>query len=449
MKKSAYQVLGVSPDAPQEVIDACYKALVAKFSHEFKDDHESYFRHLKDCSDAHTILSDFEKRAAHDFEIEHRQSEDSNSSFETPYSPASTRLESSRKQSTHWLLIFLVFLILFGVGSFFRNEIVNLVTSLDESTKSENQVIYNLSPSLAEKLTLEPCDSQIHRKVIKYLRKADQSRALADLTWKWSAECKLDKSKVSSYLLEATTNYRSIGETGKAKLAAERLVERLPQSGQARMQLAANLMNLDQYEEAAEQYTWVFQLIRPSSIAYSIYHQAINSLEQLGRGCEAIDLYRLMLRQRNPGNSEDVEARIDILQNKFICGSSTSEPIRIATKNGKVSFIKVSINGVEGEFVFDTGASITSVSLDFANKSGLKLNPKMKVKIQTANGSSYAFNSHSRKIQVENVDMGSGQIIVLQNRGSLGKYDGLLGMNIISRFDIEKTTNEWVLKSKY
>jgi clan AA aspartic protease (TIGR02281 family) len=244
-------------------------------------------------------------------------------------------------------------------------------------------------------------------------------------------------------------NYRGIGQTYKAKVVAEQMVELIPQSGQARMQLAASLVNLGQHEDAIEQYTWVFQLIHPSTIGYSIYTKVIDSLENVGRGCDAIDFYRLMLRQRNPGNAEDVQSRIDVLQNKFTCGSSASEIIRVATKNGKVSSINVSINGVDGEFVFDTGASVTSVNLGFANKSGLKLNSKNKVKIHTANGSSYAFNSHSKKIQVENVDIGSGQIIVLQNTDSLGKYDGLLGMNIISRFDIDKNDSEWILKNKY
>jgi clan AA aspartic protease (TIGR02281 family) len=563
MKNNAYEILEVAQSASQEVLDASYKVLIAKYSQDLKDDPRQLASVIKVFSDAYDTLSDPLKRAAHNEEIKSgrgfgniTQSIGTTTSLESiingdaesqgvssekinsQYNDyAKRRTEINRHSHFPRTMIFLALLFLIGIGFLFQSEIIDLVAklrggqnieaidylqvndknaltipenvlklesmssslspsdyagnlkayqaALDELklqesylkrddpkenytnfrnkekfyrsiiekylvlTLGENSGLQSIPATLAKQLTLEPCDNQLHRKVIKYLRTSDQSRVLADLALEWATECKLDKSIIAGYYLESTMNYRSIGQTDKAKFVAEQMVELIPQSGQARMQLAASLVNLGQHEDAIEQYTWVFQLIHPSTIGYSIYNKVIDSLEHVGRGCDAIDFYRLMLRQKKPGNAEDVQSRIDGLQNKFTCGSIAQELIRIATKNGQVSTVKVSINGVGGNFVFDTGASVTSVNLDFANKSGLKLNSKSKVKIHTANGSSFAFNSHSEKIQVENVDIGSGQIIVLQNTDSLGKYDGLLGMNIISRFDIDKNGSEWILKNKY
>jgi len=303
----------------------------------------------------------------------------------------------------------------------------------------------NIPSSLANKLNGEPCGNRIHRKVIKYLKRSSQSRQLANLTMKWAGDCKLGKPIIAGYLLEASMAYRIIGEIDKAKSAAEKMVALLPHSYQAKLQLAASQLILGEFESAIEQYTWVFQTIKPSKIGYSIYNKFIDSFENVGRGCDAIDLYRLMIRAKNPDNKDYIQGRINTLQNEYSCNSVESDSIQLRSYNGVVP-IEVSINGVSGVFVFDTGATTTSVNLNFANKSGLIFNKKRIVRINTANGVSNAYASHAREINVENRGVGSGQVLVLQNTDSLGKYDGLLGMNIISRFSIEKNGSKWILK---
>lgn len=59
---------------------------------------------------------------------------------------------------------------------------------------------------------------------------------------------------------------------------------------------------------------------------------------------------------------------------------------RFATKSKDVIVAQVSVNGVTGRFIVDTGASFVSVSNAFAKKAKLNLNGNDKVQMQTTNG---------------------------------------------------------------
>ena len=102
------------------------------------------------------------------------------------------------------------------------------------------------------------------------------------------------------------------------------------------------------------------------------------------------------------------------------------------------------INGVDAEFIVDTGASLVMVSEDFAKKALIKGGSP--ATFQTANGNIYGSKVNNVNISVgtvsiDNVKVGVGL------RGLNSNY-ALLGQSFLSQFDILITKNKLYLKIK-
>ena len=70
-KKNYYEILGVPKDATPEQIKAAYRKLAMKYHPDRNQGDEAAAEKFKEINEAHETLSDQQKRAAYDYELEH------------------------------------------------------------------------------------------------------------------------------------------------------------------------------------------------------------------------------------------------------------------------------------------------------------------------------------------------------------------------------------------
>lgn len=122
---------------------------------------------------------------------------------------------------------------------------------------------------------------------------------------------------------------------------------------------------------------------------------------------------------------------------------------RFPTRGKDVIMAKVSINGVAGNFIVDTGASFVSISKGFAMRIKLPLSDEYSVRMQTANGVSLAQRSSASKVKIGKVEANDVAMIVMADEKALGDdIDGLLGRSFLSRFNVTFGANAWEIQSK-
>ena len=99
-------------------------------------------------------------------------------------------------------------------------------------------------------------------------------------------------------------------------------------------------------------------------------------------------------------------------------------------------FAKVKFDDTtEGVFIVDTGATLISISAEFASRINHNTTGKF-IKAQTANGIVSRELSRVRKVSVGQAST-EGLLIGISPNGYGEGIDGLLGMNFLSRFKVE------------
>jgi clan AA aspartic protease (TIGR02281 family) len=120
---------------------------------------------------------------------------------------------------------------------------------------------------------------------------------------------------------------------------------------------------------------------------------------------------------------------------------------RIPRRSNGVSTTKVEINGVEGTFIVDTGASFVTLSRGFAGRAKPRALTTDSVEMQTANGATSATLASLDSVKLAGLSASAVPAIVAS--GSLGDdVDGLLGMSFLSRFTVVIQDREIQLKAK-
>lgn len=97
--------------------------------------------------------------------------------------------------------------------------------------------------------------------------------------------------------------------------------------------------------------------------------------------------------------------------------------------------VKAEINGVEGTFIVDTGASFVTLTQSFAGKAKPKMFKTDPVEMQTANGTTSANLATVDRVKLEGLSASNVPTIVV-TKGLGNGVDGLLGMSFLSRFSL-------------
>jgi clan AA aspartic protease (TIGR02281 family) len=98
--------------------------------------------------------------------------------------------------------------------------------------------------------------------------------------------------------------------------------------------------------------------------------------------------------------------------------------------------LPVTINGVRGNFILDTGATFVSLKNAFAQKAKVQVDQDSTVRLQ--NGIAEGKRGRAETIQLRSLQAKDVPIVVQNdNQGTYGEsVDGLLGMSFLSRFNL-------------
>jgi len=120
------------------------------------------------------------------------------------------------------------------------------------------------------------------------------------------------------------------------------------------------------------------------------------------------------------------------------CATGTrgsAEAFAIPRLNDVVN-LPVTINGIRGTVIQDTGATFVSLKNGFAQKAGVEVDQESIVHLRTANGIVDGKRGRAQTIQLRSL-VAKDVPIVVQAGGAYGDgIDGLLGMSFLSRFNI-------------
>jgi clan AA aspartic protease (TIGR02281 family) len=119
------------------------------------------------------------------------------------------------------------------------------------------------------------------------------------------------------------------------------------------------------------------------------------------------------------------------------CATGTrgsAEAFAVPRLNNVVN-LPVTINGIRGTFVLDSGATFVSLKNSFAQKAGVEIDQASIVRLRTANGIVDGKRGRAQTIQLRSLLTKDVPIVV--HSGAYGDgIDGLLGMSFLSRFNI-------------
>lgn len=176
----------------------------------------------------------------------------------------------------------------------------------------------------------------------------------------------------------------------------------------------------------------------------------VYALEKLKKFCAAHqELERYASIYPELRNQPKITHMFKDLQKKGKCHGQYSKGEALVNYDPSVGniFVSVVINGKhKGLFVLDTGASTIALSQSFADKIN-NLEEMGTVTTATANGLANAKLSQIQKLQLKGISAQNLDVLVLNK--DLGKnIDGLLGMNFLSRFNMQMDSSKGSISLK-
>lgn len=129
-------------------------------------------------------------------------------------------------------------------------------------------------------------------------------------------------------------------------------------------------------------------------------------------------------------------------------GARSEEVIKIPPRKNVVK-LPVSINGVCGTFIMDTGASLVTLGADFAQKAKVEIDQNSKVRMNTANGIVEGKKGRAATVQLRSLQAKDVVVGVQGGKTTYGDgVDGLLGMSFLSRFKVSIDTESIRISSR-
>ena len=112
--------------------------------------------------------------------------------------------------------------------------------------------------------------------------------------------------------------------------------------------------------------------------------------------------------------------------------------------------MSVVLNGVTGNFIVDTGATFVMLTHGFAQKAEVDVDQNSMIKITTANGIADARRGRAKTIRLRTLESKDVPIVVHANPKEhlAGRYDGLLGMSFLSRFNVSMDSKSVSIRTR-
>jgi aspartyl protease family protein len=288
----------------------------------------------------------------------------------------------------------------------------------------------------------ETCDRLAIVKLGLALRTVGRRREAATAQLSFSAVC---GGHVPS-LKSATSILLDLSDYASAAAAASELIKFEPFDATGYNLRALAYDRGGSPKKAIDDYLTTIELFgNKTNLSSDIYLAVARNYEKLGQFCDAESSVENWVAL-NPAsnNSSRMQAIIADYTAKGRCGSpgSRAEEVFRFPLQKRVIRLPVTVNGVRGIFILDTGATFVSLNAAFAQKAKVQIDQDSKVRMHTANGMADAKRGRATTVQVRSLQAKDVAVIVHDNvRGSFGDgVDGLLGMSFLSRFKVSIDT---------
>lgn len=173
-----------------------------------------------------------------------------------------------------------------------------------------------------------------------------------------------------------------------------------------------------------------------SSISYVSMARNYAKLGQFCNAASAVNSWASINPARN--DNSQVRSMIAEYTTKGNCNAGTTagkEEVFPRSGSNTVK-LQVTVNGVTGTFILDTGATFVSMRQSFAQKAKVAFDTSSSVQMYTANGIAKAHRGRAETIRLRS--LGAKDVAVVVQADDKGTYgsgvDGLLGMSFLSHF---------------
>ena len=295
------------------------------------------------------------------------------------------------------------------------------------------------------RLNGEPCDKEAIYGLGEGLVKAGERRIGANAYLGYAATCangEGDKRRAADLLY-------GLGDYDQAIRLTTELIAVNPANSGYRYLRGEALAGAKRYDEALTDYANTIELFdKQRDIGEWVFLEMSNIYAALKQYCSAITPIQTYVAI-DPANRNTSRMRKLILEygNQGNCDVRYAKGSDSFPHNGdNVIRARVSVNGVDGSFVLDTGASFVVLTSSFAARAKVDVSGKS-VPTETANGTTDSRLGRAANIRVGRVEATDVAILV-QNRSVGRDIDGLLGMSFLSRFDLSIEKRSWKLSQK-
>jgi aspartyl protease family protein len=302
-----------------------------------------------------------------------------------------------------------------------------------------------------EALSREPCDQQAIEDLGDALEKVGRRREVATAHISFSATCPghhAQSLRIAVNILLKLSDY-----TGAASVASH-LIELEPfnDNGYYLRALAEDRGGL--LKQAIDDYVTAIELFgNKDQISSVAYLGMARDYEKLGRFCDAVLPIETWVAI-NPARNDTSQTRAIIADYtaKGRCQADAAggeEVFKVARGNSVVK-LPVSINGVPGNMILDTGATFVSLTASFAQKAKVQVDQTSSVRIHTANGITDAKQGRATTVQLRSLNAKDVPVVVQADaKAAYGDgIDGLLGMSFLSHFKVSIDTQAIRISSR-
>jgi clan AA aspartic protease (TIGR02281 family) len=391
----------------------------------------------------------------------------------TDYRPSDDRVPMPKRPSRWGMpLLFVGILLLTGaVAAFLRPDLIPQVARFLAITKSQvtGQEVadseflslyerYAIRPLGAElvsdskvhvalaALNKEPCDKRAIFQATVALEQAGANRDTAALLKGFGAKCPNAEGEIN----RAAELYFLLGDYDASIEQANALARVRPDAPTVFYLRARAYQGAKRYEDALEDYATFFQLagdLKP--VVAEVFTRMSAAYEALMRHCEAtmpLLLYISVDSERR--TTPALLKTVSDLAKKGACGDTYAKGrATIPRSTSGVIIAKIAINGVVGNFVIDTGASLVTISRAFAARAKATVIKTGGVDLQTANGIVTASLGTADTIRLGELTASKVPLVVVEKSVGDG-IDGLLGMSFLSRFEVVLSSKEIQIRAK-
>ncbi|WP_250512562.1 retroviral-like aspartic protease family protein [Caballeronia sp. INDeC2] len=259
--------------------------------------------------------------------------------------------------------------------------------------------------------------------------------------------------RADGFLSAAADDFIATGDFKQAIDLLNRLLANDPLNAQFTFDRGRALESAERYDEALSDYMQVLALESDrAALSGNLFIRAAEIHARAGRYCDAIGMIR-MWTSASPDRADNPQAKSMIARyaSTQTCPSSyASGQATFARRTGSTIKVRVTINGTEGTFIVDTGASYVGLTSGFAQRASIHTDHAKVIHMQTANGARDAKLTQADTIALNGVTASNVPVTVDNTGGaSFGAgIDGLLGQSFLSRFDVRFAPNQWSIAQR-